>query len=249
MSNSDDERAPDGSRILRYEPPKPGFTPAAATSSCIEEIEKHFATFFGKPTTVFHEIVSDLVHIDVHIIPPQPKRDYWTLFTTGMSDLPMTPPEGADDQKYAELMLSLPPNWKIDQLQVTPPPADLERWYWPIRWLKQLARFPHTCNTWLASGHTIPNGDPAEPFTAGTKLCCWLLLPPVRVSSAARTIHLSDGRTVRLFALHALHLEEVSLKLNKGLDALLEAFDRANVGEVLTIDRPSSVRKKLFGLF
>lgn len=244
-----DERSPDGSRILRYGAPKSGLTPAAQTSACIEEIEKHMATFFGTPATVFHELVSDLVHIDVHFIPPHPKRNCWTLFTTGMSDLPMTPPDGADDQKWGELMISLPPDWKIDQLQVTPPPADLEQWYWPIRWLKQLARFPHTCQTWLGSGHTIPNGDPPRPFSAATKLCCWLLLPPLRVSSAARQVSLSDGRTVRLYVLHALYLEEMSLKLDKGLDAVLDAFERANVGEVLTLDRASAARKKRFGLF
>ncbi len=249
MGNADDERSPDGSRIFRYKEPKSGWTPAAETSPCIEEIEKHVATYFGEPATVFHEIASDLVHIDVHMIPPHPKRNCWTLFTTGMSDLPMTPPDGADDQKWGELMLSLPPDWKIDQLSVTPPPPDLEQWYWPIRWLKQLARFPHTCQTWLGIGHTIPNGDPPEPFTSATKLCCWLLLPPIHVPTAAREVALSDGRTVRLFALHALYLEELSLKLNQGLDALLDALDRADVEEVLTIDRLSAVRKKLFGLF
>jgi hypothetical protein len=133
-------------------------------------------------------------------------------------------------------------------LQVTPPPPDLERWYWPIRWLKTLARLPHEYKTWLSAGHTVPNGDPPQPFAPETKLCCWLLLPPVSVPSAAREIAHTDGRTIHVHALHALHPAELSLKLNKGLDPLLDAFDRARVSEVLTIDRPSSVRNKLFGL-
>jgi hypothetical protein len=49
--------------------------------------------------------------------------------------------------------------------------------------------------------------------------------------------------------MHALHLAEMNLKLNRGTDALLEAFERGQVSEVLQPDRPSSVRRRLFGLF
>gem|GEM_PF-6439728 len=30
----------------------------------------------------------------------------------------------------------------------------------------------------LGAGHTVPNGDPAEPYAANTQLCCALLAPP-----------------------------------------------------------------------
>jgi hypothetical protein len=76
-----------------------------------------------------------------------------------------------------------------------------------------------------------------------------LLLPPISVSPEARRIELSDGRAVNLFALHALHIEEVTLKLHKGLDALLDALERANISEVLALDRKPAVRRKLLGLF
>ena len=149
----------------------------------------------------------------------------------------------------ARLLLHLPASWKVDALKATPPPADLERWYWPIRWLKQLARFPHEYQTWLGFGHTIPNGDPPSPFSPETKLCGWFLLPPIGVEDEARQVTLSDGRTVHLYCLHALHLAEMALKLNKGSDALLDAFDAAGVGEELRLDRPAVVRRKLFGIF
>ncbi len=231
--------------MLRHAARRDGFTPAAE-SAATEEIAAHFAKHFGEPASVFHEIISDLVHIDVHIIRPTPERDHWTLFTTGMSDLPMTVPEGAEDHRFAELMVALPREWQVDALAVTPPPADLERWYWPIRWLKQLARLPHEYRTWLGFGHSIPNGDPPQPFAPETKLCGWLVLPPITVPEDARTVALADGRTVNLYVLHALYLEEMSLKLNKGTDALLDAFDGARVGEVLDVARPSSVKRKLF---
>ena len=72
---------------------------------------------------------------------------------------------------------------------------------------------------------------------------------PIGVPAEGRTIPLADGRTVKLYALHALHADEMTLKLDKGTDALLDAFDRAKVGEVLQPQRPSALRRKLFGLF
>jgi hypothetical protein len=242
------EVSPGGSSIFRHEARERGFTPAAPAETA-EEVERQLGERFGEPSTVFHEIVSDLVHLDVHLVPPRPERDCWTLFTTGMSDLPMAAPPGAEELRFAELVLSLPSHWRLDLLQATPPPPDLERWYWPVRWLKQLARLPHEYETWLGTGHTVPNGDPAEPFAPDTRLCCWLLLPPVSVPEPARQLALSDGRTVHVLALYPLYPEELGLKLDKGLDDLLDAFDRAGVSEVLTLDRPPVVRRKLFGLF
>jgi hypothetical protein len=126
----------------------------------------------------------------------------------------------------------------VDLLNTTPPPEDLEHWYWPIRWMKILARMPHHLKTWLGPFHTVPNGDPAEPFAPGTRLCCWWLLPPVSVPREAYEVTLTDGRMVRLLTLHALYPEEMRFKLDRGSDALLDEFDRANVSEVLTLSRP-----------
>jgi len=247
MAKPGDERSASGTPILRHAVGESGGTPPAE-QTLASEIESHFEKHFGPVAIVFHEIVSDLIHLDVHVIRPGPERNCWTLFTTGMSALPMTPPPGAEDKQWAELLISLPPEWELDLLKGTPASNEDERGYWPVRWLKALACLPHEYETWLATGHTIPSGDPPQPFAPETKLCCWLLLPPVSVPAEARRIGLSDGRTVDLFALNALHLEELTLKLNKGLDALLDAFDRHQVSEVLAVDRPPAARRKLLGL-
>src|SRR5262249_55781013 len=102
----------------------------------------------------------------------------------------------------------------------------------------------HEHQTWLGMGHTIPNGDPAKPFAPGTELCAWLLLPPVRVPNEAQEVALADGRRVHLYVLHALFLDELSLKLSKGTNALLDAFSRVDKPETLIVDRPTTSRKK-----
>lgn len=236
-------RAPDGSAILRHQATPRGFE-VPATTPCVEEIEAHIAKHFGKPTNVFHELVSDRVHIDVHFIPPGPGRNHWTLFTTGMSALPMSVPQGAEDYRYAELMISLPANWKIDALSKKPPPKDLERWYWPVRWLKKLARLPHDFNTWLGTMHTIPNGDPPRPLAPETRMSGWMLLPPIMEDEEASYISLSDGRVVYLYFIHALHANEMDYKLKHGGEALLDKLAGVDASEILNVARPSGVGKK-----
>jgi Suppressor of fused protein (SUFU) len=243
MSNDKPVRSPGGSEIFRHQPVERDIE-APVEAASVDEIEAHFTRVFGKPEQVFHELVSDIVHIDVHIIPPAAGRDHWTLFTTGMSALPMSVPEhieNAAEFEYAELMIKLPASWKVG--------SNEDRWFWPLKWLKRLARLPHEYQTWIGSLHTIPNGDPAKPFASGTKLCCWMLVPLLDVEEGDRRIELKDGRTVNIYSLLALHPEEVSLKLNKGAEALIEAMDAAGVDDVLQVARPPVVKKKLFGLF
>src|SRR5690606_35651519 len=108
-------------------------------ADAMDAICAHFTEHVGEASMVFHEIVSDLVHIDVHQIPPSDERPFWTLYTTGMSDRPMSAPEGAEDCRYAELMIKLPAAWPIDRLNEWPQggaDAETERMYWPVRWLK-----------------------------------------------------------------------------------------------------------------
>ena len=137
----------------------------ASGDSSIDEISDHIEKHVGKIHMVFHELVSDQVHIDVHWVKPTTERPFHTLVTSGMSDKPMHSPQGVDDCDYAELSICLPQDWKVSEEDF-----EDEKNYWPIRWLKFLARFPHEYNTRLFQGHTIPNGDPATPFAENKAL-------------------------------------------------------------------------------
>ena len=78
--------------------------------------------------------LSDLVHIDIHMVEPTPEKNYYTLVTSGMSDRPMNAPAECGELRYAEIAISLPPDWPLTQEAF----AD-ENNYWPLRWLKILA--------------------------------------------------------------------------------------------------------------
>lgn len=136
-----------GAPIVKHDAPTEWQPPQG--EECIEQISEHLEAYLGGIETVFHEVVSDTVHIDVHFVNPTEEFPFCRLVTSGMSDLPMTAPENADVPKYVELMITLPGTWKIDQTSFKN-----ESWYWPVRLLKDLARLPHKYNTWLGWGHT-----------------------------------------------------------------------------------------------
>src|ERR1044072_8556897 len=116
LSPQDVERAESGSPIYRYKvPEKPeDYRAPQQDDEALTRLDEHLERYLADGSDnafVWHEIASDLVHIDVQVFPPSPRRNYYTLVTSGMSDLPMHVPPEAEDQRYAELMICLPPDW------------------------------------------------------------------------------------------------------------------------------------------
>ena len=229
--------------IVEHAPRSRPFEPAVGQQDSIEAVTAWAEEHLGPVETVLHEIVSDLVHLDVHVVPPYGERRCFTLVTSGMSDRPMSLPEEADSSPYAELMISLPADWPLNQEAFQD-----ESNYWPVRWLKMMARLPHEYDTWLGVGHTVPNGNPAEPFAPNTNQCCMLVLPPVGLKAEAWSTTASDGRQISFFALCPIYEEEMELKLRKGTDALLARFERVGV-DIVVDPRRRNAAKRRFGLF
>jgi Suppressor of fused protein (SUFU) len=229
--STEPEFSESGAPIYRHKRTKHDYQGVAGNESRMAEIEAHVEKHIGKPAWVFHELVSDLVHVDVHIVEPTPERNYYTLFTTGMSDRPMTAPREVSDCRYAELLICLPPDWNLEQKDF-----DNEANFWPIRWLKILSRLPHQYNTWLFIGHTVPNGDPATSFADNTNLCCALLTTPALFDPDFLTLELKD-RQIHFLALVPIYAEEMEFKMRKGVNSLLDRFADAGVTELLDLTR------------
>jgi len=230
-----------GNPILRHGQPK-NFEMAAGDSENIEQISQHITKHIGEPATVFHEILSHLVHIDVHVVAPTEARPFYTLVTSGMSDKPMAVPEGCEELRHAELMLCLPPDWPMEQ----------ESWkdennFWPIKTLKFLARMPHEYETWLGPDHTVPNGDPPDPF-GNSKLCCAFIGLPDTASEEFVELKINDEKTILFYAVFFIYKEEMELKMKKGAEELWKRFAENQITELLDINR-KNVAKKLFGIF
>jgi Suppressor of fused protein (SUFU) len=225
-----------GDPVEHYQEGPPSFLPPPAelgTEAIVRHIERHL----GPVESVFHELISDAVHLDVHWVKPTAARSFHLLVTSGMSDRPMKVPAELEAPRHIELVATLPERWAIGDEAFRN-----ENWYWPVRQLKTLARFPHKYDTWLGEGHTVANDDPPQPFAPSTRLCGAILLRPQQVPQAFHELRLGDGRTIRFLAVVPVHDKEMALKTRSGTEALLERFHQAGVTDVIEPTRPSVAR-------
>ena len=238
-------------------------TPEMYTEEEMAAVESHIAEHFGKFDNVLHEILSLDIHVDIAIVKPTPERNYYTLVTMGMGAHRMSiPPEVAEHMREqgfqidrAELMICLPPDWILNHGDFEAVDGDApeyaldhpahENWYWPLRWLKIIARLPKENNTWIGYGHTIPNGPDATPFAENTKLGCIMLVPPIQFGELeAQVCEMPDGSQVVFYQMLPLYADEMNFKLENDADLLLEKFsDDLEMEDmfVLDISRPSVV--------
>lgn len=204
----------------------------APVSENLDQIVKHITAHLGEPTRVFHEIISTTVHIDVHIVSATPEKPWISLVTSGMSDLPMNAPDGAEGFRFAELMIRLPADWNLSDEA-----SKQEENYWPIRALKFLARFVHEFETWFCYGHTIPNGNPPTPIAPDLPFTGMILSPPW-IDGEFATLELSDGTPVHFWSLIPIHPSEMDFKLKHGADALFERLAAAGYTDLFDSGRP-----------
>ena len=199
-----------GSPIYQHDEAAPWAPPAG--EEFIEEISAHITRHLGPVESVFHELVSDIVHIDVHFVKPTAQSPNVRLVTSGMSDLPMSTPEGANLPRHMELMITLPGDWKLDQESLKD-----DTWYWPVYLLKSLARLPHKYRTWLGFGHTVPNGDPPAAFWGTDGLDTILFMLPIvnKDSNLSEELTL-DGDGVHCLWVVPLTTAERHFKLKHG---------------------------------
>lgn len=209
-----------------------------SSSDDLELIESHIEKHIGKPEYVWHELISDMIHLDVHHVKPTPKRNVHTLITTGMSDIAMKAPKGFESFCYAELLVTLPPEWPVDDEAFQD-----EKNYWIVGLLKTLARLPHAYETWLWHGHTVPNGNPPARYHRSTKFVGAILAPPVTVAPGFLTIECNPDKTVHFFSVVPLYQQEMDLKLKKGIDPLFDLFDKNDINEVVDIGRKNVAAK------
>ena len=208
------------------------YNPLIYTEKEMNALERHIEKHFGSFKNVFHEIASPDIHVDIVIIEPTPKHNYYILVTMGMGAMVMDVPEELKGYRLerAELLVCLPPDWKLDDLEN-------EKWYWPLRWLKILARLPGNENTWLGWGHTVPNGG---PFAENTSLGSVMLIYPGAFGKKSQVCKLPGGGEVNFYQVLPLYDKEIEYKLQNSAEALLDLMDDEDL-EYIKLDRESAV--------
>ena len=209
--------------------------PEVYTEEEMEAVEGHIEQYFGEVENVFHELVSPDIHVDICIVPPTEERDYYTLVTMGMGAHRMNVPEELAEYKLerAELAIALPADWKLDQESMKD-----EKWYWPIRLLKSLARLPIASDTWLGFGHTMDN---KENFAENTKLCAAILTGPQSTEEGSEVCTLPGGEEVNFYQVIPLYEDELDYKLEHDVDALLDKM--AGISFVVNPTRQDAITR------
>lgn len=200
-----------------------GDSPELYGEAELEALDRFITGRFGPYESVFHELASPDIHVDICVIPPRPERNYYTLVTMGMGAHRMDVPEGLRDRKLerAEMVVCLPPDWPLSDHD--------ERWYWPLRWLKILARLPGEQDTWLGWGHTVSN---EEPFADNTGLCAVILDVPRAFGGEAFCCPLPGGDEVNFYQYVPIYQEELDYKLSHSAEALFARLE----GETEVLD-------------
>lgn len=192
------------------------YDPQVYSEEEMDAIENHIVKNFGDYDSVFHEIISPDIHVDICMIPPSEERNYHILVTMGMGAHYMNVPEELAEYKLerAELAICLPADWDLH--------SDEEKWYWPIRMLKVLARLPISEDTWLGWGHTVDNG---AYFDESTELSGCMLINPADFDETVNVCTMPDGSEVNFYQVIPLYSEEMTYKMDNNAEALLNIMD------------------------
>jgi len=209
------ELTPGGSVVFRhggneFTKTKVGFTDES-TAEFGEAREKVYGQFFGGSPQAFHELLPFIPHIDVYTYgPSHSNRDFFTLVTSGMSDLEIAIPQDVRGVSRRVELIFYCSDPKEEYLET----------------LRRLAHFPHDNKTWLGSGHTMPNGSPPVRLWGSTVLDSFLFMPTIVKPDATLSKQLVlGGQPVQFLWVVPLSTPELNLKLEKGFKAILDLFD------------------------
>ena len=227
---------PDGTKADAFWSSRKNSEPEVYSEDEMSAIEQHIQSTFGAFDQVLHELDSPDIHVDICVVPPSERRNYYTLVTMGMGAHRMNVPKELAEYKLerAELAIALPPDWKLDKDSMQE-----QRWYWPVGLLKVLARLPISNDTWLGFGHTM---DKQSPFAEDTKLTAAILTGPQGVEEGGEVCILPGGEEINFYQVLPLYQEEMEYKLKHDADALLERL--AAVSFVVCPDRPSCLEEE-----
>lgn len=188
----------------------------------LNELEQFIKHNIGSFDQVLHEIYSPDIHLDIAVIEPSEKRPFYSLVTMGLGAYSMNVPSQIKDYELdrCELIIDLPNYWDLRNSE--------ESWYWPIRWLKIIARCPIEQNTWIGYGHTFGDGDCFDESVSFTSIAL--------IQGVEDDLRLSNGHKINFYKLIPLYKEELEYKVeHESIDAFLDIAD--DLSTVLDINR------------
>jgi hypothetical protein len=150
------------------------------------------------------------------------KRNYWTIFTMGLSGTKMNVPEDIEERDeycYAELFCYLPPDWNFPTaLGVGEEPNEFN---WPLLQLKVLCSYVAATKAWIGEDHGLPNlltEEVGTPFVPSTKLSHIILLGAYNENPGLQMLILENGIRINFYLMVPLTAAEAQWKRQVGAE-------------------------------
>ena len=186
------------------------------------EIIKFIEENFGKVEEIY-EVGYGNFSLDVAQINPTKEKPYYTIITLGMGEYKMYNQNNENFSSFAELMISLPPDWSLDDKNYT----------WAIDELMHLAYIPFTFYFSYELGHLENN---FEPFSSNTKLSAVTLLYPEMKKENSGLLKL-ENRNLQFYQIVPLYDEEYTFALKNGMKNLLLLDVEKKISFVIDMNR------------
>lgn len=221
----------------------------------LEEIENHFDELFEVEEgehLIYHEIVSPVVHLDVHLLRAGKARPFHVLYTTGMSDLPMKSENKEIGKEYerAELYCIMPHD--MDFPQVFTGDEDKQQ-YRIISAMKKAARYPHLCGQYLSHCHSLQFSEDNTPFSPLTEMCGAVFYQLDHTDFGGRYgdgldhFITSDGTRINFLCFVPIYKEEMEFKLKYGAPALYERLFGEDISDIRQLEIHNDRRNVCLG--
>ena len=186
------------------------------------EIIKFIEENFGKVEEIY-EVGYGNFSLDVAQINPTKEKPYYTIITLGMGEHKMYNQNNENFSSFVELMISLPPDWSLDDKNYT----------WAIDELMHLAYIPFTFYFSYEWGHLENN---FEPFSSNTKLSAVTLLYPEMKKENSGLLKL-ENRNLQFYQIVPLYDEEYTFALKNGMKNLLLLDVEKKISFVIDMNR------------
>lgn len=197
-----------------------------------EHFEGYIKRNFGEFTKVFHELYSPDVHVDILIIPPSEKSNYYKLITMGAGAYKMNVPDEIKeyDLDRAEFVAFLPPDWDMNEKN--------SKYNWVLGELQNLGRISIHENGWVGFGHTICNEGNIPVSKHANFSSVILLSAEVETEGYSIDLKLPNKGTINFYQVFPLYKEEVDYIKNNGIESFPKIIpDPENFIPIIDIDR------------
>ena len=187
-----------------------------------QDIIEYMEQYLGDFDEQIEEIIpGSKVWIDINIIKPTKERNYITLVTTGVSEYPMARVNG--EYKYGELIMKLPPNWKLDKASWSN-----EKYYWPIKMMRFLGHSAHLSDGYIDETLILPYGTEDEQpasFADNTLLSSLMVCKSEDIPPYV----FEDGAKIDYFTLVPITKEEEKLVKELGSSKVMHMLKSKDV--------------------